>query len=135
MVRRLTPEEIRAQIPAARAAGRKIQREAWWPVEVAYDRRADEVVIHVRDGKTLHVPRSHLPELTGATCDQVQRLELAGEAIRWPELDIDVSVLSLLTDLLGPRHSTRSAGRQGGSARSEAKARAARANGRPSRRR
>ncbi|MGQ0815120.1 MAG: DUF2442 domain-containing protein [Gemmatimonadota bacterium] len=129
MVKKLTRDEILAQIPAARAAGRKSQREPWWPIDVRYDHRSRMVVIGLRSGMTMLVPRGEIPELKRATRDQLERVELSGEAIRWPNLDVDVSVPGLISDLLGPRFSTRESGRMGGRSTSKAKAAAARANG------
>ncbi|HEX7051184.1 MAG TPA: DUF2442 domain-containing protein [Longimicrobiales bacterium] len=129
MVRKLGRAEILAQIPAARAAGREAQREPWWPVAVRYDPVSDDVVIGMRGGKSLIVPRAHIPELREATVEQLGRVQPAGEAIRWDELDVDVSVPGLLSELLGPHLSTRASGRRGGAVRSPAKAAAARANG------
>ena len=129
MVKKLTRAEILAQIPAARAAGRRAQREPWWPVAVRYDQAGKAVVITLRAGTVLSVPRSHIGGLEHARREQLTRVELAGEAIRWDELDIDVSVPGLISELLGPRLSTQAAGRLGGSSRSRAKAAAARDNG------
>lgn len=129
MVRKLTRAEILGQIPAARARGRKAQREPWWPMDVRYDYRSRMVIIRLRSGVTMVVPRGGIPDLKRATRDQLERVELAGEGIRWPDLDVDVSVPGLIGDLLGPRFSTRASGRIGGRSKSKAKVRAARANG------
>lgn len=129
MAGKLARAEILAQIPVARAAGREAEREPWWPAGVRYDERADAVVIAMRGGKTLTVPRAHLPELKHAKQEQLERVELAGDAIRWDELDVDIAVPGLLAEVLGARLSTRESGRMGGKARSKAKAAAARENG------
>lgn len=129
MVKKLTRGEILAQIPGARRAGRAAQRQPWWPVAVHYDHRADVVVITLRAGTALVVPRTDIAGLKDATRSQLARVELAGEAVRWDDLDVDVSVPGLLSELLGPRLSTRESGRMGGRSRSETKAAAARANG------
>lgn len=128
-VKKLTRAEILEQIPAARRAGRAMRRQPWWPVAVHFDGQADVVTIEMRGGRALVVPRSDIRELAGATRKQLEGVEPSGEAIRWEELDVDVSVPGLLSELLGPRLSTRESGRLGGRARSEAKAAAARANG------
>ncbi|MBI4543875.1 MAG: DUF2442 domain-containing protein [Gemmatimonadetes bacterium] len=129
MVKKLERDEILAQIPAARAAGRAAQRERWWPVDVRYEPATERVNIGLRDGKSLIIPRADIAGLAKATRAQLERVELAGEAIRWDELDVDVSVPGLLSELLGPRFSTQASGRLGGKVRSKAKAAAARANG------
>ena len=129
MVKKLTRAEVLAQIPAARAAGRDAQRQAWWPADVSYERSRDRVIVSFRDGKSLAVPRAGIPELVDASPEQLEHVELAGEGIRWDALDVDVSVPNLISEWLGPHFSTSASGRMGGRSRSRAKAAAARANG------
>jgi len=129
MVKKLTRSEILAQIPEARAAGREARRQPWWPVGARYSRSEDRIVVSFRDGKSLAVPRKGIPELGNASAEQLERLELAGEGIRWADLDVDVSVHGLISEWLGPRFSTAASGSLGGRSRSAAKAAAARANG------
>ena len=129
MRNRSTLEEVKRQMPAARAAARRAQRQPWWPIAASYDRAADQVVIGLRSGAVVAVPRSALKELKRATNAQLDRVELVGDGLRWDDLDVDVSVPGLLTEVLGPSFVAQAAGRIGGSARTEAKAAAARANG------
>jgi hypothetical protein len=120
----------RRQIDAARAEGRDAQRRPWWPIDVRYERDGECVVIRMRSGMSLVVPRSCIPELEGATARQLENVEVSGEAVRWDGIDVDVSVPGLLSEMLGPTLSTQAAGRRGGTATSPAKAAASRANGR-----
>jgi hypothetical protein len=130
MARRPMSPDLLAEISAARAAGRRVQSQPWWPVKVHFDDTSDRLVIDFRDGASLRIPKRALPELKGARRKSLERVELVGDAIRWDELDVDVSVRGLISDWLGPRFSTESSGRMGGRSKSRAKIAAARANGR-----
>jgi hypothetical protein len=125
----MASKRSRRQIEAARAKGRAAQREPWWPVDVRYERDGACIVITMRSGMSLVVPRSRIPELKGATARQLESVEVSGEAVRWDGIDVDVSVPGLLSQMLGPTLSTQAAGRRGGAATSPAKAAASRANG------
>jgi hypothetical protein len=129
MVKKLTREQILAQIPAARAAGKAAMKEPWWPVHVEWVAEHDAVLIGTKGGISFLVPRSRIKEIKKAEPEQLVAVDLAGEGIRWEELDVDLSVRGLLADALGPSFSTRAAGAIGGRARTKAKAAAARANG------
>jgi hypothetical protein len=56
-------------------------------------------------------------------------VQLAGEAIRWDELDVDISFEGCLERAFGRQLFARAAGRIAGSARTRKKSAAARANG------
>lgn len=129
MVKKLAREEILAQIPAARAAGKAATKAAWWPVNAEWLADHDAVLIGTRGGISFLVPRNRLKELKDATPDQLEDVRIEGEGLRWDELDVDLSVRGLLSDALGPSFSTQAAGAIGGRAKSRAKAAAARANG------
>jgi predicted RNA polymerase sigma factor len=129
MSKTLTDKQIDAQIPAARAAARKRMRQPWWPIDVRYDRKADHILITLRAGIVVAMPRSVIKELKNATAEQLAEVELMAEGLHWETLDVDVSVPGLLARVLGQNFVATAAGRFGGSARSEAKAAAARANG------
>jgi hypothetical protein len=65
-------------------------------IEVAVT--ADEVVVHLADGRTVTVPLVWFPRLLHAS--QIERTDFRligdGEYINWPSLDEDVSVAGLL---------------------------------------
>jgi len=54
----------------------------------------DSLVVHVKDGRTLSVPLAWFPRLLDATTEQRLRYETSssGEALRWPDVDEDISV-------------------------------------------
>lgn len=129
MVKKLTRKAIMAQIPAARAAGKAAMKEPWWPVHVEWLADHDAVLIETRGGISFLVPRHRMKELRNALPEQLVGVDLAGEGIRWDQLDVDLSVQGLLADALGPTFSTRASGAIGGRAKSKAKTAAARVNG------
>ena len=65
-------------------------------IEVAVT--ADEVVVHLADGRTVTVPLAWFPSLLHASQSERADFRLIGdgEYINWPSLDEDVSVAGLL---------------------------------------
>lgn len=58
----------------------------------------DELVVHLRDGRTLSVPLVWFPRLSRASAQERgnHRLIGDGDGIHWPDLDEDISVRALL---------------------------------------
>ena len=83
------------------------------------------------NGGQFSVPVSYVPQLRRATDDQIAAVQVdaIGLGLHWEALDADVSVVALAEALLGRKSLLSAAGTQGGSARSAAKAAAARENG------
>jgi hypothetical protein len=67
---------------------------------------------------------------TGAWDVSEEELEQRGASLHWAPLGVDFSLAGLLAGVLGTRAWMAELGRRGGSVRSDAKAAAARANGR-----
>jgi hypothetical protein len=57
-----------------------------------------EMTVSLTDGRTISVPLSWFPSLSGATENQLQDYEILGDGdgIHWPQLDEDLSVKGLL---------------------------------------
>lgn len=62
------------------------------------DIRADRLAVELEDGRRVSVPLDWFPRLKDASPDELHdwRLIGKGEGIRWPDVDEDVSVQSLL---------------------------------------
>jgi hypothetical protein len=129
MVKRLTDGQILRQIPAARRRTQVLQAQPWWPRAVAFDAENDAVRLKLRSGVEWIVPRKTIPELKGATGNQLQHVVIAGEAIRWDDLDLDVSIPGIAVETLGPAFFAKVTGRIRGSVKTKAKSGAARVNG------
>lgn len=92
----------------------------------------DSVELHFSDGVMVSIPRNQLQGLGGANRSQLAEIEIVGNGtgLHWPELDVDHYVLGLLQHRFGSKRWMAEIGQRGGLARSKAKAKAARRNGR-----
>ena len=129
-----TDEEILALIPAARARDR--QHPESLVTQALYDRGAGRIVLELANGCQVAFPTDLAQGLRGADPEDLAEVKvvLGGRALRWDRLDADLLVTGLLQGVFGSRawmrQVAREMGRLGGQARSEAKAAAARLNGR-----
>ncbi len=91
----------------------------------------DLFVLKLSDGHRHLIPREELQGLQSATGEQIARVEIAGggTGLHWPDLNLDHYVHSLLWRVYGTKRWMAEIGRSGGSVKSAAKKRAARANG------
>jgi len=91
----------------------------------------DLLILKMSDGHRQVIPREDLQGLQSATKEQIARVEIlgSGTGLHWPDLDVDLYVPSLLRGVYGNKKWMAEIGRSGGSVRSAAKKRAARANG------
>lgn len=129
---RATPRPtIAEEIRAARVRDARERSAGLRALSARYDRRAMRVVLELSNGCLFGFPVSRVPEFAKATPVQLTAVELSpgGSALRWDELDVDLSVAGLLLDSVGRRQRMQELARLAGQATSKAKARAARANG------
>ena len=98
---------------------------------MAYDPASDAIAIRFVDGVELRVPRRLVQGLQHATPEQLDRIEIEGPGtgLVWPMLGVAHYVPGLVAGLFGTRQWMAEIGRRGGTRRTKAKARAARANG------
>jgi hypothetical protein len=91
----------------------------------------DLLILKLSDGHRHVIPREELQGLQSATKEQLGRVEIlgGGTGLHWPDLDADFYVPGLLRGVYGNKKWMAEIGRSGGSVRSAAKKRAARANG------
>ena len=130
----LTDNEIRAQIPQARrrAAAQGGARAR----SVRYDASSSRIMVELSDGCVFGFPARFAQGLRGASPEYLAegKVALGGRALRWERLDADLLVAGLVQGLFGSRRwmeeLAREWGARGGRARSDAKAAAARRNGR-----
>ena len=125
-----SPEFV-AEFLAARARGKASLRTRPHAVAARYSKVAKAVVVSLRNGAAVSIPLAMIPGLAGASDAQLREVLVgpAGVGLHWERLDVDVSVAALAQMVLGTRTLMSAAGAAGGSARSQAKAIAARRNG------
>jgi len=130
--RRLSDAEILAQIPAARARERREQKQGLRASAARYDRTTGRVVLELTNGCLFAFPVATIPALQSTSPSTLATVEIdpSGGALRWDSLDVDLSVPGLLLSVVGVDERLRHFAGLAGSVRSDAKARAARANGR-----
>jgi hypothetical protein len=121
-----------AQIESALEQARRFAPEERRAAAASYDANKDRVVLALSNGVDVSIPRKDLQGLENASTAQAGEIELlgGGTGLHWPQLDVYHYVPGLLNNIFGTAAWMRHVGRLGGSARSQAKAAAARANGR-----
>ena len=119
------------QIEAARSRARQFQVDDRRAVKVMYEKKPDLVTLHLDDGVRISFPRRSLEGLQDASAAQLAKVEILGRGtgIHWPLLDVDHCVPGLLNYMFGTSRWMAELGRRGGSATSDNKAAASRANG------
>ncbi|MFZ5594267.1 MAG: DUF2442 domain-containing protein [Pseudomonadota bacterium] len=113
-----------------RAAAKKAAFPA--AVSVRYDRRVARVVVTLASGLELAFPPKHVQGLENAHPADLAEAEItpSGLGIHFPRLDADLYIPALLEGFLGSRRwMAAEIGKIGGAASTEAKAAAARQNG------
>jgi hypothetical protein len=89
------------------------------------------LIVELSNRRRLVLPTEDLQGLDKATHEQIKNYELLGRGtgISFPELDVDLYVPALIEGVYGNRRWMAQLGKKGGSAKTEAKRKAARANG------
>jgi hypothetical protein len=129
-----TPQaELLEQIETARARAAESDRAEPRAGSARYDPRDGLIHVQMLSGLRVAFAPAMAGELAGATPQDLAQVGLTpfGDALTCPPLDVDIHLAGLLADLTGlSAWWQREAVRRAGRGTSEAKARAARANGR-----
>ncbi len=98
---------------------------------VRYGPKRDVITLHLSTGALVEIPRLAVKELKDLNRVQLQALrpDNAGATLSQRDLDIDIYLPGLLSELLGVKPGA-VLGRKGGTSRSPAKRRASQRNGR-----
>lgn len=131
MAKRLSTEEILAQIPAATKRGDAQRATGMAAHSLRYERAQRRFVLELTNGVQLRVPVASLAALDAATDAQLSKATLSpsGSGIQVEALDADFSVPGIIQASVGRDLAARAFASAGGRARSSAKVLAARANG------
>jgi hypothetical protein len=91
----------------------------------------DILILKLSDGHRHLIPREDLEGLQGATPEQIAQVEVLGNGtgLRWPALNLDHYIPSLLQNVYGTKRWMEQIGLRGGSIKSAAKRRSSQANG------
>jgi hypothetical protein len=100
---------------------------------VGYAPKRDVITLHLSTGALVEIPRLAVKELKNFDQSQLRALrpDNAGATLSQRDLDIDIYLSGLLSDVLGVKPGA-VLGRKGGTSRSPAKRRASQRNGRRS---
>ena len=99
----------------------------WTATSIRYQRDADRFLLQMLSGITLRIPRILVHEFDGISTNMLANVSigLGGDTVQLKECDLDIALPGLLRGLFG----LNSGQRNGGRARSAAKAIAAQRNG------
>ncbi|TAM74283.1 DUF2442 domain-containing protein [bacterium] len=131
MSSRSTPTLTDESIAIAQAMTRKADAAEPRAVRARFDPKSNRLLLDLRNGVTVAVPRTLLQGLADADPALVSQVEVtpSGQALHWEGLDTDFSVPALLLGIFGTRSWMAQLGREGGRVSSAAKAAAAKRNG------
>src|SRR5450759_2602919 len=129
--RTLTHHQILAQIPAAKARGRRLRATEPRASTAKYDRARRILSVELTNGSSFRLPIKLIPSLRNNSANQLAAVEVSpsGEGLHWESLDVDLSVPGLLQQVFGTTSWMRQLASHGGRSRSPAKMRAAKSNG------
>ena len=99
---------------------------------VTYDEASQRLIVQLRNGVVFLLPRALVQGLGDASPEDITQVRLGprGASVHWDRLDLDFSLAGLIAGVFGTPAWMAELGRRGGQATSEAKAAAARTNGR-----
>lgn len=122
---------LKEQIARARQAAETADASAPRVAAARYDQESDRIVIDLKNGATFIVPVAMLEGLADASPAELAEIEVTPSraGLHWEKLDADLSVPALLKGVFGSKTWMSELGKLGGSTTSEAKASAARENG------
>jgi hypothetical protein len=121
-----------ADIDAAITQARLYDQYRPKAIAARYHEKNDSFAIKLATGVEIVIPRRLLQGLNDATPRQLADVRIVGarSGLRWEALDVDHYIPSLVEGVFGNRRWMSAIGKKGGAARSAAKTRAVRENGR-----
>jgi len=88
---------------------------------VYYDRATNRVVVDLKNGATFIFPSGLAEGLRDAATDDIAKVELGprGASLRWDKLDVDFSIVGLMSGVFGSKVWMAKLGRKGGGAKTK----------------
>ncbi len=125
-------DDLDQQHETAVQRGEAKAREEPQATSVTYDQASHRLIVQLRNGVVFLLPHVLVQGLGEAAPEDIAEVRLGprGASVHWDKLDLDFSLAGLIAGVFGAPAWMAELGRRGGQATSEAKARAARANGR-----
>jgi hypothetical protein len=127
-----TEEELDRQFAEATRAGEEAMKREPRAKSVVYESSNKRLIIELLNGRLIGIPVDEIQGLGKASDADILSFELSslGDSVRWDSLDLEFGIAGLASGVLGNRAWMAELGRKGGAVSSEAKAAAARENGR-----
>lgn len=127
----LTEEELNAQIAQAKKNAQEADKHEPRAIAARYERESGRIVVDLKNGTTFIFPVEMGQGLAGASPDDLAEVDVSpsGYGLHWAKLNVDLAVPSLVIGIFGTEAWMSELARRMGKAKSEAKAAAARENG------
>lgn len=125
-------EELEKQFTEATKRGKERMKTEPRAKSARYDRESGRIVVELLNGCTFMFPPELAQGLADASPEDLAEVRVRGPgfALGWDKLDVHFSLAGLMAGIFGNKAWMAEMGRRGGRATSEAKAAAARENGR-----
>ena len=123
---------VESHLADATARGAARRKRGDLAKSVAYDGKRRRLQIELVSGSAVAIPVSRVQGLADAKPSQIRAVKIVGGGygLHWPALDLDLAVPDLIAGCFGTRIWMSALGRRAGQVTSDAKAAAARENGR-----
>lgn len=123
--------KLQSQITKARQVGAELDANEPRAVKAWYELPSARVFIELKNGVVMGFPYTLLQGLESATTEQLVEVEVtpSGYGLHWNSLNVDLGIPQLVAGIFGTKQWMKELGRRGGQAKSNAKARASRQNG------
>ena len=127
----ISDSELTHQIADAESAGAAAVQHEPRAKAARYLAASRQLIVELSNGCAFMLPVDQVPALTGAADQDLVEIEILGKGagLHWEKLNADLSIASLMLDILGCQTGLRELARRGGSVSTPAKAAAARING------
>jgi hypothetical protein len=122
---------LQVQINQARQAGETLQETEPRAVKAWYEITSERIFIEIQNGLVMGFPYKLLQGLELASTAQLTEVEVtpSGYGLYWKSLDVDLGVPQMVAGIFGTKSWMSELGRLGGQAKSAAKAKASKENG------